>query len=215
MTGRGKASPKCPNTAKIDGKARTKCSATVQTQTDEPSLSKAAKAHDFTPARTNCPTQTPAKAENAKCARGPRARGPVESAIEPNPSPQQGKGARRKSPDPKQPTGSLPRNISNPPQERQSFRRGGSTEEEPGRALVRILNQLKIKREARSKASKIKNEVVEKIKTHLEKSSNFKRIQILPTGSFFENLKVTVLSPPISNVFTISSLLLLLLLLLN
>lgn len=71
-------------------------------------------------------------------------------------------------------------------------RRGSRKKDDPGRVLQGTLEKLKIKRDAKSEASKIKNEIVAKIKTHLDRSENFTGMQTLTTGSYFENLKVCV-----------------------
>ncbi|XP_063046987.1 cyclic GMP-AMP synthase [Engraulis encrasicolus] len=69
--------------------------------------------------------------------------------------------------------------------------RGGSIEDDPSKVLRKTLDQLTIRKQPRSRAAKIKNDVVEKIIDQLEKSRNFSGIKILPTGSYFENLKIS------------------------
>ncbi|XP_041921230.1 cyclic GMP-AMP synthase [Alosa sapidissima] len=140
-----------------------------------------------TPTQAKSSTRTP----GPKCDRGARGKSTVRSVMVglPNPPAVSGKGAQRKSPEPKRPPGAAesPRGKSPPP----LIRRGCSRDDDLSRGLQKTLGQLKISRDARSKAAKIKNEVVAKIKTHLEKSKNFKEIQPLPTGSYFENLKIS------------------------
>lgn len=81
--------------------------------------------------------------------------------------------------------------------------RGGSIEDDPSKVLRKTLDQLTIRKQPRSRAAKIKNDVVEKIIDQLEKSRNFSGIKILPTGSYFENLKVRFLIKQITR-FTVS-----------
>ncbi|KAL2083472.1 hypothetical protein ACEWY4_021246 [Coilia grayii] len=167
MSSKGKASS--------NNKASTRTS--VEKQTEQVSPCTGGRTHDSTPTRTQCRTQRPVPTQTT---RRPRAKSPVQDTTLPAQSAHQGGGTRRKS---------LNRRPS-PSQIRNSVR-SGSIEEDPSKVLLKTLDQLKIRRHARSKAAGIKNEVVAKIKSHLERSRNFNDIKTLPTGSYFENLKIS------------------------
>lgn len=147
---------------------------------------------------------------------GAAARGEKPKQSEKKLPAQHGNGTRRKCVDPKEPAGPYSKPLSavepkrpavprakserpvvprtkSPSQESDRHdKKGSRKKDDPGRVLLRTLEKLKIKKDAKSEASRIKNEIVDKIKTHLDKSRNFYGMKTLPTGSYFENLKVFV-----------------------
>ncbi|XP_062376004.1 cyclic GMP-AMP synthase [Sardina pilchardus] len=171
------------------GKTPAKCSSSGRKQTEQKS---AKRTDSHTPTQTKSTTWTPATAQGKTCGRGGRAKSPVQKVTS-NPPAGSGKGARSKGQSPIRPAGGAerPRAKSPPPPSKPHIQRGSSKDDDLSRGLQKTLGQLTIRRDARSKAAKIKNEVVEKIKTHLERSRNFKDIETLPTGSYFENLKIS------------------------
>ncbi|KAJ8248076.1 hypothetical protein GJAV_G00238000 [Gymnothorax javanicus] len=63
--------------------------------------------------------------------------------------------------------------------------------ESPNKVLLSTLDRLKIKKTARSESSVVINEIVDGIIKHMkEKSEYFRCVEKIPTGSYYENVKI-------------------------